>query len=118
VGCFTYSPVAGAAANALADPVPESVKLDRQEQLMELQAEISAAKLAERVGTRIEVLVDEVRGDRAVARSRGDAPDVDGVVNVSGARGLTAGERAWVRVTSSDEHDLTAEYVGAAVRFA
>ncbi|MEQ8484032.1 MAG: 30S ribosomal protein S12 methylthiotransferase RimO [Pseudomonadales bacterium] len=118
VGCFTYSPVAGAAANALADPVPESVKLDRQEQLMELQAEISAAKLAERVGTRIEVLVDQVRGDSAVARSRGDAPDVDGVVNVSGARGLTAGERAWVRVTGSDEHDLTAEYLGAAVRFA
>jgi ribosomal protein S12 methylthiotransferase len=118
VGCFTYSPVAGARANALDDPVDASVKLDRQERLMELQAEISAAKLAARVGTRIEVIIDRPDAHAAQARSRGDAPDVDGNVIVSGAVGVAAGERIWVRVTGSDEHDLSAEYLGAAVKFA
>lgn len=112
VGCFTYSDVAGARANALPDHVDEGVKLDRQEQVMELQAMISTAKLARRVGQRIEVLVDEVRGDRAVARSRGDAPEIDGVVNVTGARGVRPGERIWVRVTGSDTHDLAAVHLG------
>jgi len=115
VGCFTYSDVAGASANALPDHVEESVKLDRQEQVMELQAEISAAKLARKVGQRIEVLVDAVDGNRAVARSRGDAPEIDGVVHVEGARGLRVGDRVWVRVTGSDTYDLTAEHLGKRV---
>jgi ribosomal protein S12 methylthiotransferase len=117
VGCFTYSPVAGAAANRLADPVPESVKLDRQEQLMEVQAAISAEKLASRVGQRAEVIIDTVTGDTALGRTRGDAPDIDGTVSVHGARGLVPGERVWVRITGSDEHDLAADYLGAAVKF-
>jgi ribosomal protein S12 methylthiotransferase len=116
VGCFTYSDVAGASANALPDHVEESVKLDRQEQVMELQASISAAKLERKVGERIEVLVDEVKGNRAIARSRGDAPDIDGVVNVSGARGLRPGDRVWVRVTGSDTYDLSADYLGNRVQ--
>ena len=115
VGCFTYSHVDGAAANRLPGHVDESVKLDRQEQLMELQGRISEEKLACRVGRTLEVLVDEVDGDRAVARSRGDAPEIDGVVHVSGARALEAGDLVWVRVTGADTYDLTAEYVGSAV---
>jgi ribosomal protein S12 methylthiotransferase len=117
VGCFTYSPVGGAAANALADPVPESVKLDRQEQLMEVQAAISAEKLAARVGQRAEVIIDAMTGSSAQGRTRGDAPDIDGTVCVHGAGGLVPGERVWVRITASDDHDLTAEYLGAAVKF-
>ena len=115
VGCFTYSDVTGAAANALPGQVEESVKLDRQERLMELQADISAEKLARKVGTRIEVLVDEVADRRATARSRGDAPEIDGVVHVSGASGLKAGDRVWVKVTGSDTYDLQADYLGTAV---
>ncbi|MFU8817761.1 MAG: 30S ribosomal protein S12 methylthiotransferase RimO [Pseudomonadales bacterium] len=115
VGCFTYSDVQGAAANALPGQVEESVKLDRQERLMELQADISAEKLARKVGSRIEVLVDEVAGGRATARSRGDAPEIDGLVHVSGAAGLEVGDLAWVKVVGSDAHDLQAEYLGTAV---
>jgi len=112
VGCFTYSDVPGARANALPDHVDEGEKLDRQEQVMELQAEISARKLARQVGKRIEVLVDTVAGDSAVARSRGDAPEIDGVVHVAGARGLRAGDRVWVQVTGTDTYDLSADYLG------
>jgi ribosomal protein S12 methylthiotransferase len=115
VGCFTYSDVAGARANALPDQVEESVKLDRQERLMELQADISADKLAAKVGSRIEVIVDQAAGGGATARSRGDAPDIDGLVHISGARGIKAGDLVWVRVTGSDTHDLEAEYLGTAV---
>jgi ribosomal protein S12 methylthiotransferase len=115
VGCFTYSAVAGAAANRLPGEVEESVKLDRQEQLMELQAGISEAKLSRRIGQRMEVLVDEVEEDLAVARSRGDAPEIDGVVRVSGSSRLEPGDRVWVRITAADTHDLEAEYVGTAV---
>ncbi len=115
VGCFTYSDVTGAAANGLPDPVPEAVKLDRQECLMEVQARISEAKLARRVGQVVEVLVDGREAGRTVARSRGDAPEIDGVVYVSGAAKLRPGERAWVRVTGADSHDLEAEYVGSTV---
>ncbi len=115
VGCFTYSDVEGAAANGLPGHVEERVKLDRQEQLMELQARISEEKLARKVGSRMEVLVDRVEGGVAEARSRGDAPEIDGTVRVSGAAGLEPGERVWVRVTSSDTHDLHAEYLGTAV---
>jgi ribosomal protein S12 methylthiotransferase len=115
VGCFTYSDVEGASANALPDQVEESEKLDRQERLMELQADISAEKQARKVGTRIEVLVDEASGGRATARSRGDAPEIDGLVHVTGARGVAVGDLVWVRVTGSDTHDLQAEYLGTAV---
>lgn len=115
VGCFTYSDVAGAAANALPDPVEESLKLDRQEQLMEVQARVSERRLARLVGRHQQVLVDAVDGDRAVARTRGDAPDIDGVVDVAGAGSLRRGDLAWVRVTGAGAHDLEGQYVGTAV---
>ncbi|MEQ8860173.1 MAG: 30S ribosomal protein S12 methylthiotransferase RimO [Pseudomonadales bacterium] len=116
VGCFTYSNVAGARSRSLADQVEESVKLDRQEQLMEVQARISEEKLARKVGQRLEVIVDEVSGSRAMARSHADAPEIDGLVHVAGAGGVEPGERVWVRITGSDAHDLRAEYLGTAVK--
>ena len=109
VGCFVYSPVEGAAANALPDPVPEDVALERQERLMNLQARISARKLASKVGKSIEALVDEVTEDGAVARSQGDAPEIDGVIYLDGETDVTVGQRIRVRVTASDEHDLWGE---------
>jgi ribosomal protein S12 methylthiotransferase len=108
VGCFAYSPVEGATANALPDPVPEPVKQERRERFMTLQAEISARRLAARVGREITVLVDEVDGDRLVARSAADAPEIDGVVHVSGAQGVKVGDFVKVRVESADTHDLHA----------
>jgi ribosomal protein S12 methylthiotransferase len=109
VGCFTYSPVEGARANALPDPVPEEVKLERQARFMEKQAAISAAKLAARVGQTMEVLVDAVDEDGVVARSAADAPEIDGLVFVSGAPDTQPGERIRVRITDHSDHDLWAE---------
>ncbi len=111
VGCFTYSPVAGAAANALADPVREPVKQERLARFMEAQAEVSREKLAERVGQRLTVLVDEVDDERVVARSYADAPEIDGVVVVPGAWELEPGDFIEVEVTGHSEHDLQARPV-------
>jgi ribosomal protein S12 methylthiotransferase len=106
VGCFRYSPVAGAAANALPDPVPEALQAERFERLMQLQEGISAARLRRRVGRTIEVLVDEIRGDDAVGRSHADAPDIDGRVIVRGGAASRPGARVQVRIEASAEHDL------------
>jgi ribosomal protein S12 methylthiotransferase len=106
VGCFAYSPVEGAAANALPDPVAEPVKQARLERLMAVQAQISAERLEARVGQRETVLVDEVVAEGAVARSRGDAPDIDGQVFIDGATHLRVGEWVTVEIEDADEHDL------------
>jgi ribosomal protein S12 methylthiotransferase len=111
VGCFKYSPVDGAAANALPDPVPEEVKEERHRRFMELSARISAAKLLAKVGRRLRVLVDRIDGSTAVARSTADAPDIDGVVRFAAGPRVTAGEFADVDVTSSDAYDLQARAV-------
>ncbi len=108
VGCFAYSPVEGAKANELPGAVPEDVKEDRRARFMAVQAEVSRERLAAKVGRTLEVLVDGVERGTAVARSAADAPEIDGVVRVKGARGLQAGEFARVRVTASDDHDLEA----------
>jgi ribosomal protein S12 methylthiotransferase len=108
-GCFTYSPVEGAAANALPDHVPPDVALDRQETFMQVQAAVSARRLERLRGRRIEVLVDEVDdAGTAIARSRGDAPEIDGQVLVRDAADVSPGELLTVTVESSDEHDLFA----------
>jgi ribosomal protein S12 methylthiotransferase len=112
VGCFAYSPVQGAAANALPNPVPEEVKQQRLERFMAVQAEISRAKLAERIGQRLTVLVDEIEADRVIARSYADAPEIDGNVIIDGAWDLAPGDFIEVEVTASAEHDLFAEPVG------
>lgn len=111
VGCFTYSDVEGAPANAFAEQVPEEVKLNRQAQLMEWQADISAAKLAAKIDHTVTVLVDAIDDEGAMARTIGDAPDVDGLVFIEDADGLEAGEFAQVRIIDADEHDLWAEKV-------
>ena len=110
VGCFAYSPVEGAAANALPDPVPEEVKQDRLQRFMEIQAEISRDKLALQVGRAMTVLIDEVQEGRIVARGPGDAPEVDGLVIIDGGwEDVGAGDFIEVQVTGYDEHDLFAE---------
>ncbi|MBK1706293.1 30S ribosomal protein S12 methylthiotransferase RimO [Halochromatium glycolicum] len=111
VGCFSYSPVEGAAANALPDPVPEEVKQERHQRFMAVQAEISRAKLAERIGRREIVLVDEVLEEQVIARSHADAPEIDGSVIIDGAWELDPGDFIEVEITASDEHDLYAEPV-------
>ncbi len=112
VGAFKYSPVEGAAANALPDPVPEEVKEERLAKLMEVQAEISAAKLKRRLGRREVVLVDEVGQNGAIARSYGDAPEIDGVVYLEGETNLRPGQWVEVTFTDADAHDLWATPVG------
>jgi len=114
VGAFKYSPVEGAAANDFPDPVPEEVKAERLERLMALQAEISAEKLAERVGRIETVLVDEVTDEGAIARSYGDAPEIDGVVVIEGGRDLRPGRFVKVEITGSGDHDLWARLVQGA----
>ena len=108
VGCFKYSPVEGAAANALPDPVPEDVKEDRHRRFMKLAARISTAKLAAKVGRNLRVLVDSIDGGEAIARSSADAPEIDGLVRFPVAPGVAVGEFADVRVTGSDAYDLQA----------
>jgi ribosomal protein S12 methylthiotransferase len=99
VGCFAYSPVEGAAANALADPVPDEVKEERRERFMLRQAEISAAKLRAKILKHVRVLIDEP----GIGRTQGDAPEIDGVVHFEGGK---AGEFADVLIERADQHDL------------
>ncbi|ACL74038.1 30S ribosomal protein S12 methylthiotransferase RimO [Thioalkalivibrio sulfidiphilus] len=107
VGCFAYSPVEGAAANALPDPVPEEVKAERLERFMEVQAAISADRLQARVGRTLTVLVDGEDEDGAIiARSSSDAPEIDGVVVIEDGEGLEAGQIVDVEITAASEHDL------------
>jgi len=109
VGCFTYSAVEGAAANALPDPVPEEVKQERLERFMALQEDISAEKLATKVGQTMTVLVDDVQQDGVVvARSAADAPEIDGVVYLDDAGDVEIGEFCNATVTRADAHDLWA----------
>jgi ribosomal protein S12 methylthiotransferase len=108
VGCFKYSPVEGAAANALPDPVPEEVKQERYERFMELAGRISAEKLAAKVGRKMRVLVDLVGDDGAIARSSADAPEIDGTVKIFKPGKLQAGDWADVVITDADDYDLTA----------
>jgi ribosomal protein S12 methylthiotransferase len=106
VGCFAYSPVDGAAANALAGALPEAVREERRARFMALQEEISRARLRRKIGSLQRVIVDEVSTQRAVARSTADAPEIDGQVFVAPDPRLKVGAFFDVRITSSDEHDL------------
>jgi ribosomal protein S12 methylthiotransferase len=107
VGAFAYSPVAGAPANALPDPVPPELQQERLRRLMETQAKISAAKLRRRIGSAMNVLVDEISDDGgALARSAADAPEVDGLVLIEDGATLRPGQFCRVRITDASEHDL------------
>jgi ribosomal protein S12 methylthiotransferase len=107
VGAFRFEPVEGAAANALPNPVPEEIKEERYARIMEVTAAISAAKLAAKVGRTMDVIVDEVDEDGgANARSKADAPEIDGQVFLRDAGHLAAGDIVAVRIEDADEHDL------------
>ncbi len=109
VGCFQYSPVDGASANQLADPVPVDVAEERWHRFMELQAQISREQLANKVGRSIQVLVDSIDDNgAAIARSSADAPEIDGSVIIEDAGNIAIGEMAQVKVTDSDDYDLYA----------
>ena len=110
VGCFKYSPVEGAAANELPDPVPEEVKEERWHRFMRKQQAISAARLQARVGTDMKVLVDRIESRTAIARSAADAPEIDGTVRITGkgAGKLRAGEFVEVVTTAATAYDLKA----------
>jgi ribosomal protein S12 methylthiotransferase len=111
VGCFTYSPVEGATANALPGHVTEEIKEQRKARFMQTQEDISTARLQKKIGRTIQVLVDTVNKEGAIARSAADAPEIDGVVHIKHSSKFKVGEFASVRVTAADAHDLWAEAV-------
>ena len=108
VGAFAYSPVDGAPANQLANPVPESLKQERLARFMEKQAAISAAKLAGKIGQTMAILIDEVDESGAIGRGAGDAPEIDGVVFLPDITDVRPGDFVEVEITDADEHDLWA----------
>ena len=112
VGCFKYSPVEGAKANELPDPVPEDVQEERFQRFMELQQQVSVRKLARKVGKEMTVLIDEVDEEGATGRSFADAPEIDGLVYLNGETGLKPGDMVKVRIDEADEYDLWASLVG------
>ncbi|HEX7417162.1 MAG TPA: 30S ribosomal protein S12 methylthiotransferase RimO, partial [Steroidobacteraceae bacterium] len=113
VGCFKYSPVEGAAANALGPHVPSEVMDERHERFMERATAISARRLAPRVGRRERVLVDAIDDQTAIARSFADAPEIDGVVRIANARHLKVGEFVDVQITHAGAYDLDARPAGS-----
>ena len=113
VGCFAYSPVEGAQANALPGQLPDEVREERRRRFMEVQAEISAEILRQKVGTVKRVIIDEPEDEDGVAvgRTTADAPDIDGVVYVTTDEHLNPGDFVDVRITDSREHDLIGRHV-------
>ena len=111
VGCFKYSPVEGAAANALAAHVPPEVQEERYARFMERAAAISTRRLAARVGERMRVLVDTVADGAAMARSEADAPEIDGVVKIAAAGKTRVGEFADVEIVAASAYDLAGRLV-------
>lgn len=111
VGCFKYSPVEGAKANELPDPVPAEVQEERFQRFMELQQQVSIRKLARKVGKEMLVLIDEVDEEGATGRSAADAPEIDGLVYLNGETGLKPGDIVKVRIDEADEYDLWASLI-------
>src|SRR5690606_11701097 len=108
VGCFRYEPVTGAASTALPDAVPEELIEERWHRLMAAQQEISVARLERLVGRTIKVMVDAVTAEQTIARSQGDAPDIDGNVYLAADAALVPGTILDARVEEADEYDLWA----------
>jgi ribosomal protein S12 methylthiotransferase len=113
VGCFAYSPVAGAAANGLPGPVPDAVREQRRARPMQVQAEVSRQRLAARNGAVEQVLIDQSTAEGGVGRTRFEAPEIDGIVRVKARAPLEPGTLYDVRIVAADEHDLDAELIGA-----
>lgn len=108
VGCFKYSPVDGAKANELPNPIAEEIKDLRLEKFMTVQAEISTEKLKQKIGQEYQILIDEITPDGAIGRTYADAPEVDGVVHLTDEFEVSPGDKIWVQIIHSDEHDLWA----------
>lgn len=106
VGCFQYSPVKGAAANSLPNPVPDEVKAARWEQFMALQQSISAAKLKQKIGTTQTILIDSVTDDGATGRTYADAPEIDGLVHLPGVTEFQPGDWVEADIAAADDYDL------------
>jgi len=106
VGCFAYSPVEGAKANELPDPVPEKVREQRRGRLMKLQEIISTRRLKQKLGKTVKVLIDEIAEEGAIARSSADAPEIDGRVIIAKPGELKPGDWAQVKITRAGKHDL------------
>jgi ribosomal protein S12 methylthiotransferase len=111
VGCFAYSPVNGAAANDLPNQIPEEIKQERLARFMAHQSKISAERLQKRIGRIETVLIDEVVAEGAVARSKADAPEIDGQVFIDGAVHLHVGDFVQVELEDADEYDMWARLV-------
>ncbi len=109
VGCFKYEPVEGAAANGIAEAVPDEVKADRWHRFMAAQQAVSAEVTVARVGKTVDVIIDEVDDEGAIGRSKWDAPEIDGSVFLNGATGVQPGDIVRARVTNADEYDVWAE---------
>ncbi|QQD16967.1 30S ribosomal protein S12 methylthiotransferase RimO [Spongiibacter nanhainus] len=112
VGCFEYSPVEGATANDLPDPVPDDIKKDRWERFMAVAQEISADRLQQRIGGQEEILIDHVDEEGAIGRSIADAPEIDGKVYLDGVTGVQPGDALLVNIIGADDYDLWAEPAG------
>ena len=112
VGCFKYEPVRGAPANDIAEAVPQEVKEERWHRFMTRQQAISAKRLKRKVGTRQQIIIDEVGPSVARGRSKGDAPEIDGSVYVASRRPLRVGEIATVKIERAEEYDLHGSVVG------
>jgi ribosomal protein S12 methylthiotransferase len=111
VGCFAYSPVDGAAANALPDPLPEEIREERRARFMSVQEKISARRLKRNIGKTLSVLLDKTANGSGVGRSSADAPEIDGAVHVRKTANAKAGEFIRVRIERADAHDLHGERV-------
>ncbi len=112
VGCFKYEPVRGATANDLAAAVPDDIKEERWHRFMQTQQKISARRLKRKVGTRQQVMIDEVGPSVAKGRSMADAPEIDGAVYVASRRPLRVGEIATVKIERAEAYDLHGSAVG------
>lgn len=111
VGCFQYSPVEGAKANELANPIPEDIKEERYHRFMQIQAEISRNKLSDKIGTLQTVLVDHIDDEQIIARSKSDAPEIDGLVYLPASPEVNVGDLVTVEIADSDDYDLYGEYI-------
>ncbi|MGY4295022.1 tRNA A37 methylthiotransferase MiaB [Bradyrhizobium sp. i1.4.4] len=112
LGCFKYEPVAGATSNAIENPVPEEIKQERYNALMARQQKISARRLKRKVGTRQQIIIDEVGPTVSKGRSKADAPEIDGAVYLSSRRPLRVGEIVTAKIERADQYDLHGSVAG------
>jgi len=108
VGCFKYSPVEGATANALTDHISDELKESRLERFMQVQSEISYQRLQAKIGNEYNIVIDNIDSEGATGRSFGEAPEIDGIIHLNDVHDLELGQRVWVEIIHTDEHDMWA----------